>query len=207
MSNSASTPVTSSKSSEELLELLTAKFQQRLLESKVDLGDVVVRIRRENLLEFFSALKSDPELQFNFFVNVTAVDWMDARDERFEVVYHLMSVPLRHRLRVKVDVPEVSPEVDSVVSLWPGADFMEREVWDMFGISFKGHPNQRRILMYDEFVGHPLRKDYPIQAKQPRIPMLHPEVRNTAVDMVRPPLVRINPRKDDSSASHGSGAA
>lgn len=207
MSNSSSTPVTSSKSSEELLGLLTAKLQQHIVESKIDLGDAVVRVRRERLLDFFAALKSDPQLQFNLFVNVTAVDWMDTRDERFEVVYHLMSVPLRHRLRVKVDIPETTPEVDSVVSLWPGANFMEREVWDMFGISFKGHPNQSRILMYEEFVGHPLRKDYPVQAKQPRIPMLHPEVRNTAVDMVRPPLVRINPRKADSSASHGSGAA
>ena len=97
-------------------------------------------------------------------------------------------------------VPENDPVVDSMVELWPGADFMEREVWDMYGIKFKGHPDLRRILMYDEFVGHPLRKDYPVQAKQPRVPLLNPEVRNTAVDMKRAALVTINPRKMASNA-------
>ena len=88
---------------------------------------------------------------------------------RFVVVYHFFSLPLKHRLRVEVVVEEAEPEVDSLSSLWNGADWLEREVWDMFGIRFRGHPHLKRILMYDQFVGHPLRKDYPVNRRQPLI--------------------------------------
>ncbi|RMG44169.1 MAG: NADH-quinone oxidoreductase subunit C [Candidatus Dadabacteria bacterium] len=150
------------------------------------------------MLDFFKILKLDTELGFNILLSVTAVDWLDKRENRFEVVYHLLSLQHLHRLRVKIDVPENNPEVDSLIDLWKSANFMERECWDMYGIKFKGHPNLKRILMYDEFKGHPLRKDYPVQGKQPRVPLRHPEVRNTAVDMHRPPLVKINKRKEKS---------
>jgi len=88
---------------------------------------------------------------------------------RFAVVYHFFSVSLKHRLRVEVLLQGDEPEVDSVTPLWAVADWLEREVWDMFGIRFRGHPNLKRILMYDEFVGHPLRKDYPVAKRQPLI--------------------------------------
>jgi NADH-quinone oxidoreductase subunit C len=88
---------------------------------------------------------------------------------RFVVVYHFFSLPLKHRMRVEVPVEEADPEVDSLTSLWAGADWLEREVWDMFGIRFRGHRNLTRILMYDEFVGHPLRRDYPVNKRQPLI--------------------------------------
>ena len=91
---------------------------------------------------------------------------------RFVVVYHFFSLPLKHRLRLEVPVEEIEgadPEVDSLTSLWAGADWLEREVWDMFGIRFRGHPNLKRILMYEEFVGHPLRKDYAVNKRQPLI--------------------------------------
>jgi NADH-quinone oxidoreductase subunit C len=91
---------------------------------------------------------------------------------RFVVVYHFFSLPLKHRLRLEVPVEEVDgadPEVDSVTPLWAGADWLEREVWDMFGIRFRGHPDLKRILMYEEFVGHPLRKDYAVNKRQPLI--------------------------------------
>ena len=88
---------------------------------------------------------------------------------RFEVVYHFFSLPLRHRLRLKVLVEESDPMVDSLTSLWATANWFEREVWDMYGIRFRGHPNLKRILMYEEFVGHPLRKDYPVNKRQPLI--------------------------------------
>jgi NADH-quinone oxidoreductase subunit C len=89
--------------------------------------------------------------------------------ERFVVVYHFFSLPLRHRLRVEIPLPETDLEVDSLTPLWTAADWLEREVWDMFGIRFRGHPNLKRILMYEEFVGHPLRKDYPVRKRQPLI--------------------------------------
>lgn len=88
---------------------------------------------------------------------------------RFAVVYHLFSLPLKHRLRLVVPVEETDPEVDSLTPVWAGADWLEREVWDMFGIRFRGHRNLKRILMYEEFVGHPLRKDYPVNKRQPLI--------------------------------------
>jgi NADH-quinone oxidoreductase subunit C len=89
--------------------------------------------------------------------------------ERFVVVYHFFSLPLKHRLRLEVPVDEADVEVDSLTSLWAGANWFEREVWDMFGIRFRGHPSLKRILMYEEFVGHPLRKDYPVNKRQPLI--------------------------------------
>jgi NADH-quinone oxidoreductase subunit C len=95
--------------------------------------------------------------------------WPGPPSCRFVVVYHFFSHPLKHRLRVEVPLEEADAEVDSLASLWPGADWLEREVWDMFGIRFRGHPNLKRILMYDEFVGHPLRKDYPVNHRQPLI--------------------------------------
>ncbi len=88
---------------------------------------------------------------------------------RFAVVYHFYSMAHKHRLRLVVPVEEADAEVDSLSSLWPGANWLEREVWDMFGINFRGHPDLKRILMYEEFEGHPLRKDYPVNKRQPLI--------------------------------------
>jgi NADH-quinone oxidoreductase subunit C len=88
---------------------------------------------------------------------------------RFVVVYHFFSLALKHRLRVEVPVDEDDPEVESLAPLWAAADWLEREVWDMFGIRFRGHPHLTRILLYEEFVGHPLRKDYPVNKRQPLI--------------------------------------
>ncbi len=88
---------------------------------------------------------------------------------RFVVVYHFYSIKHKHRLRVSVPVEESDPEVESLTPLWAGAAWLEREVWDMFGIRFRGHPNLKRILMYEEFQGHPLRKDYPVSKRQPLV--------------------------------------
>lgn len=167
----------------------------------------MIHLKREDLLDVLRLLKLDSEMSMDFFVSVTATDWMDSKPERFEVVYHLLSSSKLHRLRIKVPLPERDPTIDSVVSLWSGANFMEREVFDMYGITFKGHPDLRRILMYDEFEGYPLRKDYPVQGKQPRIPLISPEVRNTAVDMVRPELVQIRRRKGEEKRKGAEGRA
>ena len=88
---------------------------------------------------------------------------------RFTVVYHFFSTTHKHRLRLVVPVQESAAEVDSLSDLWPAANWLEREVWDMFGIRFRGHPSLKRILMYEEFEGHPLRKDYPVAKRQPLI--------------------------------------
>jgi NADH-quinone oxidoreductase subunit C len=96
--------------------------------------------------------------------------WPGPPDQaRFAVVYHFYSTPHKHRLRFVVPVEEAAAAVDSLTSLWPGANWLEREVWDMFGIDFQGHPDLRRILMYEGFEGHPLRKDYPVKKRQPLI--------------------------------------
>lgn len=180
--------------SEEFKDLLLSKLGSQILSSECSGGDLCVYTSVAAMHDFFQLLKLDSELGFDVLLSVTAVDWMDERDERFEVVYHLLSTRNALRLRVKIAVPEEEPEVESLVWLWDSANFLERETWDMYGIRFKGHPDLRRILMYDEFTGHPLRKDYPVQGKQPRVSLRHPEVRNTARDLERPDLVKINRR-------------
>lgn len=145
-------------------------------------------------LEVFRVLRDDPRFLFNMLIDVTAVDWLDQQERRFDVVYQLLSLTHHHRLCVKISVSEEQPEVDSVRPLWNAANFLEREVWDMYGIKFRGHGDLRRILMYDEFVGHPLRKDYPLRGKQPRVPLRIPELRNTSADMFREELVSLPAR-------------
>lgn len=177
-----------------LLSLLDRKLGQHISKTELNLGDAVVYVQRAGAVDFFRLLKLDSELSFDFLVSLTAVDWLDQQEHRFTLVYHLMSMAHGYRLRVKIAVPEKDPEVDSLVELWKAANFLEREVWDMYGIVFHKHPDLRRVLMYDEFKGHPLRKDYPIQGKQPRVQLRSPEVANTARDMLRNELVRIQPR-------------
>ena len=189
--------------SERLLELLRTKLGSEIESCELSLGDPVIFIRRDNMVSFFRLLKLDSELAFNIFLNVTAVDWLDSRDPRFDVVYHLLSLNHLHRLRVKVKVSEGDCEVQSLSGVWAGANWMEREVFDMYGVRFIGHPDLRRILMYDEFKGHPLRRDYPLQGKQPRVPLRSPEVQNTARLMQRPELVQIRGCGSPQSESGG----
>jgi NADH-quinone oxidoreductase subunit C len=143
-------------------------------------GDDVVFLERAGLAESFRILKEDPRLEFNLLSDITAVDYWNKKEPRFEVVYQLVSLREKTKLRVRVPVPESEPIVESLTSLWAGANFLEREVWDLFGIGFSGHPDLRRILLYDEFQGHPLRKDYPVNLCQPRVP--ERQVEGTFVD-------------------------
>ncbi len=144
------------------------QFQEDIVELHQQLGQDTVIISRSALVKLARFLKEEPELQYNYLMDLTAVDYFK-RKPRFEVVYHFLSLKNRFRVRVKVPVGEPDPELDSLVSLWPSANWYEREVYDMFGIKFQGHPNLKRILMYPEFEGHPLRKDYPIDRRQPRV--------------------------------------
>ena len=156
------------------------KLSAKVLETLQAHGDDVILLDRSDLSETFRILKTDPELEFNFLSEITAVDYWKKKEPRFEVVYLLVSLPRKTKLRVRVPVPESDTVVESLTSLWPGANFLEREVWDLFGIRFSGHPDLRRILLYDEFQGHPLRKDYPVNLCQPRVPERH--VEGTFVD-------------------------
>jgi NADH-quinone oxidoreductase subunit C len=151
------------------VERLRRRFGATIRESHALLGDETVVIAREAAFDLLRFLKEEPSLDFNFLTDITAVDFLRARPFRFEVVYHLNSLRRRCRLRVKALVPEAEPEIDSMTPLWRGADWLEREVWDMFGIRFRGHPNLKRILLYEEFRGFPLRKDYPVNLAQPLV--------------------------------------
>ena len=129
-------------------------------------GDATATLEASALCEVMTFLRDQPGLQFDMLTDLTAVDYLGEKD-RFEMVYHLYSVALNHRLRIKARLPESQPVVASLTGLWASADWMEREVFDLYGIRFEGHPDLRRILLYDEFVGHPLRKDYAKTARQP----------------------------------------
>jgi len=133
-----------------------------------DLGDATARVRADRIVEVLRFLRDDPECGFEMLSDVTCVDYL-GEEERFELVYHLYSVARNHRLRVKARVPETAAAVGSAVPLWPSANWMEREVWDLYGVRFEGHPDLRRILLYEEFEGHPLRKDYPKERRQPLV--------------------------------------
>jgi NADH-quinone oxidoreductase subunit C len=127
-----------------------ARFERNELTITVAQGQIV------------STLASLRDAGYNFFEDMTAVDWFPA-SPRFQVTYHLLSHGFKEYIRVRVMLEEGDPSIESVTSVWPAANFYEREVFDLFGIRFEGHPNLRRIMMPDEWQGHPLRKDYPVE--------------------------------------------
>jgi NADH-quinone oxidoreductase subunit C len=131
-------------------------------QARFDRDELTVWIDRALVREACAVLRENPACPMNFLADVTALDWYPA-EPRFEVVYHLLSIANKERLRLKVKVDSSSPVVESVTSVWPGANFFEREVFDLFGIRFQGHPYLRRIMMPEDWEGHPLRKDYPVE--------------------------------------------
>lgn len=152
---------------------VTTRIRARFGDVAVSAGNAVgcerVIMERDALLPFMVFLRDDPELSFAYLVDVTAVDRLRLEEEiRFAVVYQLYSYRHNRRFSVSVPVPEADPRIGSVVSVWPGANWLEREVYDMYGIVFEGHPDLRRILMPDDFGAYPLRKDYPLHGKGER---------------------------------------
>ncbi|MGH8952740.1 MAG: NADH-quinone oxidoreductase subunit C [Acidimicrobiia bacterium] len=150
----------------QVLRDLFVKFED--VEWVDSLGQDVARVPNEKWFEFASAAKA---AGFEVCADITAVDWMRQRAERFEVVANLLSMQHRLRLRMVTTAPRQEPAVASLVPIWPGANFPEREAYDMFGVVFEGHPDLTRILMPDEWEGHPLRKDFgvgsvPVQFKE-----------------------------------------
>ena len=150
---------------------LQAEFGDAIVETHAHRGDHTVVVQPGKYLDLIRFLHDDPECSFDFLVDITAVDRLRMKlRPRFEVVLHFYSSRSNGRFRVKVrPSDDASPEIDSITEIYPAANWPEREVWDMFGVRFKGHPNLRRILLYEEFEGHPLRKDYPVNKRQPLV--------------------------------------
>ncbi len=149
-----------------VFDLVRARLPLAARTASLSHGILVLELSPAELLGTVQSLKS--EFGFDLFLDVTAVDW-PARSPRFEIVYHFYSTEHRVRIRVKTQVTEADPTIDSLVALYGSAQFMERECHDMYGIVFRGHPDLRPILLYEGFAGHPLRKDYPIRQEQPLV--------------------------------------
>ena len=138
------------------------KFPESILDASIFRDEVTLYLRAEDILPICRFLHDDPELSFDYLVDLCGVD--DYPDEpRFQVVYHLCAMKTRRRLRLKVSLRGAGPRISSVFSVWKGADWLEREAFDMFGITFLEHPDLRRILLTPDWEGHPLRKDYPLR--------------------------------------------
>jgi len=130
--------------------------------AKFDRDEMSIYVSRGSIREACGLLREDANCPFNFLSDITAVDWYP-QEPRFEVVYHLLSMQKKERVRLKVRLGGDDPALESVTSVWPSANFFEREVYDLFGVRFNGHPYLRRIMMPENWEGHPLRKDFPVE--------------------------------------------
>ena len=160
--------------SKKLIDLVSKKFGDHVVSSHSRLGNDTVVVKREGLVEVMTYLRDDDACKMNLLRDITAVDYLHRRP-RFDVVYILYSIEHKHMLTVRVQLEESDVSIPTLSSLWDVANWLEREVFDMYGMKFTGHPDLRRVLLYEEFEGHPLRKDYATQASQPRVELLKPE--------------------------------
>jgi len=128
-------------------------------DAKFDRAELTITVARENIIAAGQAVQ---QAGYNFLEDVTAVDWYPS-EPRFQITYHILSHSLKSRLRLIVRLDSASASIDSITDVWPSANFYEREVFDLFGVHFGGHPNLKRIMMPEDWVGHPLRKDYPVE--------------------------------------------
>jgi NADH-quinone oxidoreductase subunit C len=141
------------------IKAVLALNPEALTDARFDRGELTLTIAPEQIQNVAGAVKA---AGYNAFEDVTAVDWFPS-SPRFQVSYHILSHSHKDRIRLRVMLPAEDPAVDTVSSIWLGANYYEREVFDLFGVRFEGHPNLRRILMPDDWNGHPLRKDYPVE--------------------------------------------
>ncbi|MEM7138874.1 MAG: NADH-quinone oxidoreductase subunit C [Myxococcota bacterium] len=155
--------------SQPVVDRLREQFGERVLESSDAFGDHEVVVADGDWVEVATFLKEDDALAMDHFTDLTAIDHPERRDARFDVILMVRSSSSGARIRLRTRISE-GKELGTLTPVWPAANWAEREAWDMFGIAFSGHPDLRRILLYDEFVGHPLRKDYPIDRAQPLVP-------------------------------------
>jgi NADH-quinone oxidoreductase subunit C len=139
------------------------KWSANAIEDVIEFrGETTVVVARKNLRSVAERCRDDHAMQFNLLTDATCVDRFPM-EPRFELQYHLVSIPLRQKIRIRVPLSGSDPVVDSMVPVWLGANWLEREIFDLFGIQFTGHPDLRRILLPDDWEGHPLRKDFPVE--------------------------------------------
>jgi len=160
------------------LSPLQARCGEQISEVAFPHEQAVLSVTREGLLPVLEFLKEDASACFDLFLDLTAVDYIQ-RKPRFEVVIHLVSIPLGQRLRIKVLIDEEDAQLPSITPVYPAANWFERECYDLYGIKFIGHPNLKRLLLYEGFEGYPLRKDYPVKGRQPRVELRKPEVKRS----------------------------
>jgi NADH-quinone oxidoreductase subunit C len=141
------------------VQALADRLRERFPDVAVARGEVTVVVDPEEVVSALTFLRDDPDLTFTWLADLSATDWPD-REPRFWIAYHLFSMDQGHRVRVKAGLGPDEPHVASVTAVYPTANWLEREVFDMYGVSFDGHPDLRRILMPEDWDGHPLRKDY-----------------------------------------------
>jgi NADH-quinone oxidoreductase subunit C len=146
----------------EIAERLKKEFLSEIVDVSEFRGQVAITVKRERILDICHFLKVSLDISMDYLADLCGVDYPERR-LRFEVVYNLYSIKHRHAIRIKALLPGETPTIESVVYIWKGAGWHEREAYDMFGIIFNSHPDLRRILMPDEWEGHPLRKDYPLR--------------------------------------------
>lgn len=153
--------------SEEIVEKVQSSLGEDVLEAAVSLGDAVIHVAPEKLPKVAKFVKEDPDLHFDYLSDITGVDYLDQdREPRFEAVYALHSMDKNHSLRIRVGLPEDDPSVPTVSDLWKGALFPEMELYDMYGFDIPGHPNLKRLLMPEDWEGHPLRRDVPLMTEE-----------------------------------------
>ncbi len=168
--------------SQRVLEALLAAHPHAIARTGSAHGDEIAWVKRDDLVAVATWLRDDPAMRFDAPVFVTCIDWLDWHpigrplaehwDEskpRFTVCYQLRSSVHKHRIRLEIELPETDPRLPSLAELWPAFNWQERETFDMYGVRFDGHPDLRRIYLYEEFVGYPLRKDYPKEKRQPLV--------------------------------------
>ena len=194
---------------EEIIERLQARYGDKVTRATVPgTGQVHAVVDREHVRPVLEYLKQDPDLDFDFLVDVTAVDHLllelPELGTRFAVVYQLLSLGRNHRFQVKARVPEDDPVVPSACGLWHSALWAEREVHDMFGIEFDGNPDMRRLLMPEDYPGFPLRNDYPLHGRGERDAF--PQVRQAAPGGgPRPEVPRAAPASTPAASAEGGG--
>ena len=152
-----------------IADRLRAEFPGEILHSYSNQGQAAVVIRPGRIVDILRWLRDHDDLRLNHLRSLCGVDNARRKDpglSRFEVVYNLYSIPLRHEIRLRAEVGDTNPAIDSVVGLWAGANWLERETYDLFGIRFNNHPDLRRVLLPDDWAGHPLRKDYPLKGRE-----------------------------------------